>query len=128
VYVQVVDYVIPGTGTVESDCTQYGLDRVQDDDNEDGACLLSIYAGSSSRPSLDEAIQEGILGLARVADRYDPSRGLRFATYSTHWVTSFVRNCFQESTTGTLRIPSQLHLIRVRACCYDEIVGCITCM
>lgn len=97
-------------------------------DNEDGAHLLSIYAGSSSRPSLDEAIQEGILGLARAADRYDPSRGLRFATYSTHWVTSFVRNCFQESTTGTLRIPSQLHLIRVRACCYDEIVGGITCM
>ena len=85
-------------------------------DNKDGAHLLAIYAGSSSRPSLDDAIQEGILGLARAADRYDPSRGLRFSTYSTHWVTSFVRNCFQDSMTGTLRLPSQVHVIRVRAC------------
>jgi hypothetical protein len=84
-------------------------------DNQDGAKLVTIYAGSASRPSLDEAIQEGILGLARAADKYDPRRGLRFSTYSTHWVTSFVRNCFQDATTGSLRIPSQLHRVRVRA-------------
>jgi DNA-directed RNA polymerase sigma subunit (sigma70/sigma32) len=85
-------------------------------DNQDGAKLVTIYAGSTSRPSLDEAIQEGILGLARAADRYDPSRGLRFSTYCTYWVTCFVRNCFQDATTGSLRIPAQLHLVRVRAC------------
>jgi hypothetical protein len=85
-------------------------------DNQDGAKLVTIYAGSASRPSLDEAIQEGILGLARAADLYDPSRGLRFSTYSTHWVTLFVRNCFQDATTGSLRIPALMHLVRVRAC------------
>ena len=82
--------------------------------NEDGARLVSIYAGNAYRPSLDEAIQEGILGLARAADRYDPSRGFRFSTYATYWVTNFVRICFREASTGSLRIPSKLHELKVR--------------
>ena len=44
-------------------------------------------------PSLDEAIQEDILGLVRAADRYDPSRGLRFSTYCTYWVTHWGDAC-----------------------------------
>lgn len=85
-------------------------------DSQDGSKLVAIYAGNAHRPSLDEAIQEGILGLARAADRYDPSRGLRFSTYATYWVTSFVRNCFQSATTGSFKVPSQLHLVKVRFC------------
>lgn len=82
--------------------------------NEDGWHMKAIYQGNAFRPSLDEAIQEGILGLARAADRYDPSRGLRFSTYSTYWVTNFVRNCFQRAETGSVRIPVQLHDIKRR--------------
>jgi hypothetical protein len=73
-----------------------------------------IYDGSWDRPSLDEAVQEGVLGLARAVDKYDPERGLRFSTYATHWVTSYVRTCFQRAVTGCLRVPSQLHDIKVR--------------
>lgn len=71
-----------------------------------------LYDGSWDRPSLDEAVQEGVLGLARAVDRYDPERGLRFGTYATHWVTSYVRVCFQRAVTGCLRVPSQLHDIK----------------
>jgi hypothetical protein len=60
-----------------------------------------FYAGNAFTPSLDEAIQEGILGLVRAADRYDPSRGLRFSTYCTYWITNFVRNSFTNVPSGT---------------------------
>ena len=75
--------------------------------------MSQIFDGSWDRPSLDEAVQEGVLGLARAVDKYDPERGLRFSTYATHWVTSYVRVCFQRAVTGCLRVPSQLHDIKV---------------
>jgi RNA polymerase sigma factor (sigma-70 family) len=71
--------------------------------------MQSIYSGGWNRPSLDEAVQEGILGLAKAADRYDPERGLRFATYATYWVTNSVRFCFQTASTGCLRVPVGFH-------------------
>ena len=82
--------------------------------NGDGARTINLYSGGWDRPSLDEVIQEGVLGLARAADKYDPSRGLRFSTYSTHWITSYVRQCFQNASTGCLQVPAQLHEIKVR--------------
>ncbi len=83
--------------------------------NKDNGGISDRYNGSWDRPSLDEVIQEGMLGLARAVDKYDPDRGLRFSTYSTHWITSYVRQCFQRSATGCLKVPSQLHDIKVRA-------------
>lgn len=82
--------------------------------NKEGARSVNLYSGGWDRPSLDEVIQEGVLGLARAVDKFDPSRGLRFSTYSTHWITSFVRQCFQSATTGCLKVPAQLHEIKVR--------------
>ncbi|KAL3816114.1 hypothetical protein ACHAXA_011611 [Cyclostephanos tholiformis] len=81
--------------------------------------LSQMYEGSWDRPSLDEAVQEGMLGLARAVDKYDPERGLRFSTYATHWITSYVRTCFQRAVTGCLRVPSQLHEIKAA---YNQIV------
>lgn len=76
---------------------------------------MNIYNGGWDVPSLDEVIQEGVLGLARAVDKFDPSRGLRFSTYSTHWITSYVRQCFQETSTGCLKVPAQLHEIKVNS-------------
>ena len=81
--------------------------------NKDSGGIADRYNGSWDRPSLDEVIQEGMLGLARAVDKYDPDRGLRFSTYSTHWITSYVRQCFQAAATGCLKVPSQLHDIKV---------------
>ena len=72
------------------------------------------FEGSWDRPSLDEALQEGALGLARAVDGYDPERGLRFSTYATHWIQSHVRTCFQRAATGCLRVPGQLHDLRAK--------------
>lgn len=73
-----------------------------------GETARAVYAGGRDRPSLDEAIQEGILGLTTAADRFDPDRGLRFSTYATHWVTNSVRQCFQTSSVG-MRVPMGYH-------------------
>ena len=72
--------------------------------NKDG-----IYSSSWTRPSLEEAIQEGILGLATAADRYDYKRKLKFSTYATYWITNSVRHCFHSATTGSIRIPVNYH-------------------
>ena len=80
--------------------------------NLQGNRLSTIYGGSSERPSLDEAIQEGILGLAAAADRFEPERQLKFGTYATYWVTSYVRKCFQGATTGCFRVPPNYHVVK----------------
>ena len=87
--------------------------------------LSIMYEGSWDRPSLDEAVQEGVLGLARAVDKYDPEKGYKFGTYATHWVTSYIRVCFQRAATGCLRVPSQLHDIKVSALVLSKIIESI---
>lgn len=41
---------------------------------------------------LDDLLQEGILGLLHAAERYDPKRQVRFATYAQWWI----RSCMTE--------------------------------
>ncbi len=41
--------------------------------------------------TVDDLVAEGRLGLVEAADRFDRSRGLRFATYGSWWVRAFVR-------------------------------------
>lgn len=39
----------------------------------------------------DDLVAEGVLGLLEAARRFDPSFGVRFATYAAHWVRAYVR-------------------------------------
>jgi RNA polymerase sigma factor (sigma-70 family) len=87
--------------------------------NSDDHRLASMYSGSWDRPSLDEVIQEGIIGLATATDRFEPERGLKFGTYATYWITSFVRRSFQTAATGCLRIPTNYHVVKQH---YQKIV------
>ena len=79
-----------------------------------GISMKQAFAGSWDRPSLDEVIQEGLLGLITAADRYDPERNLRFTTYATFWVKNKVRLCFQTASTPSVRVPANYYLIRSR--------------
>jgi Sigma-70 region 2 len=66
----------------------------------------------TGRPTLEEAIQEGVLGLAEAAERFDPDRGFRFSTYATMWVTNSIRKCFQLESTSGIRLPTRLYEIK----------------
>jgi len=76
--------------------------------------LRELYEGGWDRPSLDEVIQEGILGLSRAIDKYDYKKGLKFSTYSTWWITNYVRIVFQTAKTGPLKLPAQFYLLKNR--------------
>merc|ERR1712226_1015356 len=54
------------------------------------------------------------MGLSKAADRFEPERNMRFSTYATFWITSYVRSCFQKATTAGLRVPGGFHDTRSR--------------
>lgn len=55
---------------------------------------------------LDDAAQEGSIGLLTAAFLYDPSRGYAFSTYATWWIQCFLRKCLTKSTL--IHIPPYL--------------------
>jgi RNA polymerase primary sigma factor len=61
------------------------------------------YANNDAR--LEELVQEGNIGLAEAAKRYDPKLGFKFISYAVWWI----RRCIMEYLTKksrTIRIPS----------------------
>jgi RNA polymerase primary sigma factor len=43
----------------------------------------------------EDLLQESLLGLMRALDRFDPSRGCRFATYATYWMRQGIRRSIE---------------------------------
>lgn len=71
--------------------------------------------------AIGDLVSEGNLGLLRAVDKFDPSYGVRFATYATHWIRSFVVAHVLGSwsvvcpRTGVLRSKTFFKLRRERA-------------
>jgi RNA polymerase sigma factor (sigma-70 family) len=57
-----------------------------------------------SELSYDDLIQEGILGLLKAADRYDPKRGTRFGTLAVWWIRQSIGRAIA-NTGRTIRLP-----------------------
>lgn len=56
--------------------------------------------------------QHGNVGLAIAADKYDASRGVRFSTYATYWITEYCQRCVAQSTPG-LRLPQHQLVLKL---------------
>jgi RNA polymerase primary sigma factor len=60
--------------------------------------IAKKYQGNGLR--LLDLIQEGNIGLARAADRYDWRRGFKFSTYATWWVRQAITQAIQGPNPG----------------------------
>lgn len=65
------------------------------------AACKHLYTGV---PFLD-LVQTASLGLMEAAKRFDPSRGVRFATYASYWIRQYLQRELQ-NTEQTIRSPA----------------------
>jgi RNA polymerase sigma factor (sigma-70 family) len=62
-----------------------------------------------------DIFQEGVVGLLRAVEKFDPFRGFAFSTYATHWIRQAVSRALADSDR-TVRLPvhavEELHRLR----------------
>lgn len=77
--------------------------------------LARRYTGLGAE--LDDLVQVGAVGLIKASDRFDPRKGVAFATFATPTIEGEIRHHLRDRSAG-LRIPRKLqHLSReVRRC------------
>lgn len=64
--------------------------------------------------ALDDAVQAGALGLMTAVDRFDPTRGVRLATYAWPWIEGAIKAELRRRPEGALEPPADTR---------DELVG-----
>jgi RNA polymerase sigma-32 factor len=62
--------------------------------------------------SREDLFQDGVIGLMKAVDRFDPGEGTRFSTYASYWVRAEVQSALGE-TGGPVRIPRSHEANRV---------------
>jgi RNA polymerase sigma factor (sigma-70 family) len=56
---------------------------------------------------LDDVMQEGLIGLVRAAESFDPNRGTRFSTHAVWWIRQAISRAIVDKSAA-IRIPAYL--------------------
>jgi len=80
---------------------------------------LVMYIASPFRNRMfglefDDIVQEGVIGLNRAVDKFDPERGFKFSTYATWWIRQAIQRAIANQGR-TIRMPIHIHDRRYRA-------------
>jgi RNA polymerase primary sigma factor len=74
--------------------------------------IAKRYAGMSHHFSLEDLVQEGILGLIRAVDKFEVGRGTKLSTYAMWWVKQAIFRYMNGSGGNLIRVPSKVHETR----------------
>jgi RNA polymerase sigma factor (sigma-70 family) len=67
-------------------------------------CKVAYWASLGACTGHEDAVQAGRMGLMRAAEKFDESRGIKFATYARWWIDAYIKDyCFEQ--LRTVRIP-----------------------
>lgn len=69
--------------------------------------MLARRRGLKKHLTLEDLVQEGVIGLMRATDLYDPERGFRFKTYATWWIEQRIRRAIADGDR-VVRLPVHL--------------------
>lgn len=58
--------------------------------------------------SLDDLVQEGVVGLITAIERFDGSRGCRLSTYAVHWIRQAIARAVEQNDR-LIHVPMHLH-------------------
>lgn len=99
--------------------TSKGSGLANQNSGEDRKIPRGSSSGDWTTPGMDEVIQQGIVGLAIAAERFEPEKNFKFSTYATYYITNEVRQIFQSATTQCLYVPPYFYNIKNK---YEKIV------
>ena len=60
---------------------------------------------------MDDVVQAGSIGLVQAVDRFDPSRGVAFASFAVPTIVGAIRRHFRDST-WTMKVPRKVQELR----------------
>lgn len=76
--------------------------------------VISIAKVSRGNLTMEDAIQEGAIGLMQAVKRFDPDKGFRFSTYATFWIRQAIGRARPKAYPIPVSAETELRIRRFR--------------
>ncbi len=74
--------------------------------------IVRLYVDRCGDMEAADLFSEGVLGLRRAVEKFDPNRGYKFSTYATTWIRQRITRAIQNKSRA-IRIP--IHVYQAKA-------------